>query len=107
MQSLAGTTPYPDADVMERLTPGQRRLWNNYATYRWTADTAADPARIRQIRGTTMELSVNPCAPEIAALGPAWAVSEQPIRASCLKPQRVVRSGERTRYLYSVAPATP
>jgi len=31
-----------------------------------------------------MQLTLNPCAPEILALGPTWAASEQPLTAPCL-----------------------
>jgi hypothetical protein len=107
MQSLAGTTPYPDAQLMQRLAPDQRGLWNNYATYRWLADPSADRATIRQIKGTTMELRLNPCSPDVAAFGAVWAVSETPIQADCLRPRQVIHSGALTRYLYSVTTATP
>lgn len=104
LQSLGGTTPYPDADLMRRLTPGQPTLWNNYATYRWVADPAADRVTIRQVFGSSMELRVDPCSPEITALGASWAVSDRPIEVPCLVPRQEITAGNLTRYVYTVRP---
>jgi hypothetical protein len=91
-QNLSGSTYYPDPDVMHRLAPAQEALWNNYASYRWVARPGQDPATIRQVHGTTMDLLINPCAPETLSLGMTWTVSLEPIDASCLRPVDTVNS---------------
>jgi hypothetical protein len=106
LESLSGTTFYPNAELMQRLAPSQRNLWNNYATYAWRADPSQEGMRIRQVHGTSMELYLNPCAPDITALGAAWAVSQEPLTGACLTLRDVVRSGPLTRYIYAVT-ATP
>jgi hypothetical protein len=90
-QNLSGTTFYPDPAVMRRLAPTQANLWNNYASYRWVA-RPGEPATIRQVRGTRMDLLIDPCAPETLSLGMTWTVSLEPIHASCLQPVDTVDS---------------
>jgi hypothetical protein len=57
-----------------------RRRW---AIYHWVAEPTARTAFIRQIKGTSMELHVNPCAPELLDLGGAWAVSDERLDVAC------------------------
>ncbi len=92
LQSLTGTTLYPNAALMSRLTPTQRSLWNNYAQYRWVAAPAGTPATIVQTHGTQMQLTVSPCDPTLlAGARPGWVVSDSPLAGSCLTPVSSVR----------------
>jgi hypothetical protein len=85
VQSLSGVTFYPDEEVMQKLAPTQRGLWNNFASWEWIADPTRDPAFIVQKRGTWMQLFINPCAPETLSLGMTWTVSQKPIDVPCLR----------------------
>jgi hypothetical protein len=107
VQSLSGVTLYPNEQLMRRLVPSQRDLWNNYAIYQWVPDPGARPARIRQVKGTSMELHIPPCAPEVLKLGAEWAVSDKPLDARCLQPVDVIRARSRTTYLYRINGYSP
>lgn len=85
LQVTSGTTPYPDVELMRELAPGRQRSWNNYVTYLWTADRAADPVVLQQVRGTTFNLRVDPCAPDVTGIGIRYAVSEKPLSYPCLR----------------------
>jgi hypothetical protein len=84
VQSVSGVTFYPDPELMQKLAPTQRNLWNNYASWVWIADTTRNPAFIKQVQGTSMQLFINPCAPETLSIGMTWTVSQKPIDAPCL-----------------------
>jgi hypothetical protein len=85
MASLSGLTVYPDPGLMSRLVPAQRDLWNNYAQYRWRPAPAGAAARIVQVKGTAMDLVIDPCDPIlIDAAAPGWVVSDTPLVAPCL-----------------------
>lgn len=109
LQSISGTTPYPDAELMGALTPTQEELWNNYAQYAWMPAPAGSPAVIERITGSLLSLSIDPCDAVIAEqVDPAWAVADQALDAECLTPVSTLRDAEgRELYLYSVAEPTP
>jgi hypothetical protein len=102
LQSLSGITFYPNERLMEHFVTNDRRLWNNYAIYRWVAEPTARTAFIRQIKGTSMELHVNPCAPELLHLGGSWAVSDERLDVACLQPVDTIRSASGPVYRYRV-----
>ncbi|HTW17958.1 MAG TPA: hypothetical protein VMF51_22725 [Nocardioides sp.] len=102
-QSVSGTTPYPSEEVMTELAPTQRANWNNYAQYRWIpAPSGADPV-IRPVRGTYMELVIDPCDDRLASLvDPGWVVSDVPLRGDCLERVSRFRYKELQLRLYRV-----
>ena len=105
VQNLSGVTVYPDAAFWEGVAPTQKDLWNNVARYVWVADPTATHTVIRQVQGTWMQLTVNPCAPEVESLQAELAVSADPIRAPCLTLLRQVTRSAREDpvvYLYQV-----
>ena len=105
LQSLSGTTLYPNAPLMRRLVPTQKVLWNNYAQYRWAPLSAGSAPEIVQVNGTQMLLNVDPCDRVLlAGTHPGWAVSDRPLHASCLTSAATVRqiTGPRL-YIYRVA----
>ena len=92
LQSLTGTTFYPDAAFMRELLPSQERLWNNYLQSRWVATAPGTPAVLKDVRGTQMELDVPVCDPVILAdANPGWVVSDTPLTATCLTSVSVVQ----------------
>lgn len=85
LQSLSGTTIYPDRALMTSLAPDQESLWNNYVNYVWAPVPESTPARIVQLRGTLMRLDISPCDPVLLrGTRPGWVLSEIPLTASCL-----------------------
>ncbi|MFT2816933.1 hypothetical protein [Leifsonia sp. A12D58] len=102
-QSISGTTPYPDADLMNALAPEQEELWNNYAQYRWIPGAAGTSPIIERVNGSGMTMTIDPCDAVIAEkVDPGWAVSETPLEAPCL--ELVSTAGtDRTYYIYEVA----
>ena len=65
-QSISGTTPYPDADLMRELAPAQEELWNNYAQYEWVPAPDGSTPRIERVGGTMMQLTISPCDAVVA-----------------------------------------
>ena len=100
-QILSGVTFYPDSQLMRELLPAQRSLWNNYALYRWIASEDA-PAVIRQIKGTSMELHIYPCASKLIDLEPKWIVSDRHLNDSCLHQTSTVSRKGTNLYLYQI-----
>ncbi|WP_350347317.1 hypothetical protein ABIQ69_11810 [Agromyces sp. G08B096] len=103
-QSVSGTTPYPDRELMSDLAPDQEALWNNYAQYEWMPAPEGRPAVIERNVGTMMRLQISPCDPVVAAhADPGWVVSEFRLEGySCLVPLRVVEGAQdRTLHLYA------
>jgi hypothetical protein len=93
LQSLSGTTLYPDAELMARLTPSQEVLWNNYAQYLWSPLPSGSPAAITQVKGTQMNLDIDPCDPVLLVdAHPGWVVSDRPLDASCLTEVHTVQT---------------
>jgi hypothetical protein len=85
LESISGTTLYPDTDLMTRLVPAQRNLWNNYSQYRWRPAPEGTAARIVMIKGTALDLVIDPCDPVLlGAVDPGWVVSEAELEARCL-----------------------
>lgn len=107
VQSLSGTTPYPDTDLMSSLLPGRREVWNNYATYLWVAEPVTAAPRIEPIRGTTKQLYLAPCSGQVLGLGARYAVSEAEQTAGCFLPLRTVIGAGKTFHIYRVAGALP
>lgn len=106
LESVSGTTLYPDADLMSRLVPTQRNLWNDYVQYRWRPAPAGESARIVQVKGTAMDLIIDPCDPVLLAdVDPGWVVSETQLDGRCLTPVTTV-AGPRgaTFHIYRYAP---
>jgi len=102
-QSISGTTPYPSAELMERLLPGQRKVWNNYAQYRWAPAPDGAAPRVVPIQGTYMELRIAPCDPTILErTDPGWVVSESPLEGDCLERTSRFRYKELHLWLYRV-----
>ncbi|MDR6904646.1 hypothetical protein J2X63_000332 [Agromyces sp. 3263] len=102
-QSVSGTTPYPDAQLMGELAPAQEELWNNYAQYEWTPDPDPSAARIERVTGSLMQLSISPCNPVVAERAdPAWVVSETSLEDyECLVPLTQVDGvGDATLHIY-------
>lgn len=107
LQSVSGTTPYPDSELMEKLAPTQKRLWNNYAQYNWVAGEPGASARITRLGGSQFQLTISPCDPVLLReVSPRWAVSLAPLDASCLSEQATVEEGSATFHIYSVAAPT-
>lgn len=106
LQSVSGTTPYPDAEVMRRLAPAQEELWNNYAQYTWAAGPTGSAPLIERVDGSQMSLTVDPCDAVIAeTVDPGWAVAAQPLDAACLASVSTLQDAEgRSLYLYEVRP---
>jgi len=107
VQSLSGTTPYPDVDLMSSLLPGRRAVWNNYATYLWVAEPVTAAPRIEAVRGTTRQLYLAPCSGQALALGARYAVSEAPQTAGCFVPLRTVTGAGKTFHIYRIAGGLP
>lgn len=102
-QSVSGTTPYPDADLMRELAPEQDALWNNYAQYEWTPAPANSTPHIERVSGSMMRLSISPCDPVVAErTEPGWVVAEVALDGyACLTPLSVVDgAGDRTLHVY-------
>lgn len=103
LQSVSGTTLYPDADLMEQLAPGQEQLWNNYAQYRWVPAKPGSVAAITQLRGTVMELSIAACDPVLLTeVDPGWVLSDSELDDPCLRPASTVNAGGRQFWVYRV-----
>lgn len=92
MQSLSGTTPYPDRELMSRLAPDDEALWNNYAQYEWAPLPEGGAVEIERTGGSMMRLGIDPCDPILLAeTDPGWAVSEGDLgERTCLVPVAVV-----------------
>jgi hypothetical protein len=94
--ALSGLTYYPTRSTWLRLAPEQERAWNNLARYRWIQDEQWDPARILQIRGTSMQLRIDLCNPRADFLGITHVVSRIGEAPPCFTPVRtLVEDGER------------
>jgi hypothetical protein len=104
VQTLSGVTFYPDEGLMQELVPDQRNLWNNYANYRWVASSDSRRAFIRQMKGTSMELHIYPCARKVLELGPKWAVSDARLDGSCLRLLSVISRKSASLYFYQINP---
>ena len=104
MQSVAGTTPYPDVDLMQSLAPGQRALWNNYAQYIWEPAAEGQHAQIAQVQGTAMRLLIDPCDDVLLReVNPGWVVSSVELPHSCLAPSGSAKARDGAPlWLYSV-----
>lgn len=99
LESISGTTLYPDPELMSRLVPGQPELWNSYEQYRWRPAPAGAAARIVQVKGTAVDLFIDPCDPILlASVAPGWVVSETPLDSDCLTPVTVVAGRGATRF---------
>ena len=103
LQSISGTTAYPDTQLMTLLAPDQELLWNNYAQYRWIPAAAGSSPEIERINGSSMSLTIDPCDLVIAdRVHPAWAISEEPLDAKCLVPAASVRGHDQEYFVYTV-----
>ncbi|SDT33544.1 DUF7657 domain-containing protein [Microterricola viridarii] len=104
LQSISGTTPYPDADLMRQLAPEQEELWNNYAQYAWIPAPAGAATEIERVVGSLMSMTIDPCNAVIdEQVDPAWAVADQPLEAECLSPISTVHDSEgRELHIYAV-----
>jgi hypothetical protein len=102
VQSLSGVTFYPNTPLMRTIAPGEEEFWNSFRRYNWAADRAAAPVAFRPLRGTALILRVDPCAPEILALDPGWAVSQSRLSFPCLQPFDEARYGEGKVFFYRV-----
>jgi hypothetical protein len=100
VENLSGLTAYPDPIVWNTLAPEQKGLWNNYAKYTWTLDLAVPVARIKQTRGTQMQLFVNPCSAPVRALDITLSLSTKPMAAPCLTLEKTIPWHGETVYLY-------
>lgn len=104
LQSLTGTTFYPNAPLMHALVPAQQRLWNNYAQFRWVAAAPGTAPSIKQIHGTAMQLTIPVCDPVLLAKArPGWVVSETRLTAGCLVRVAVSKSRGKPVWIYRVA----
>jgi hypothetical protein len=104
LQSVTGTTFYPDADLMKVLVPAQEKRWNNYAQYRWIDAPAGTTPVITQDHGTAMALTVPVCDPVLLAkVDPGWIVADHPLRAGCISlVGRVSKSSGQAVWIYRV-----
>ncbi|WP_205474247.1 hypothetical protein [Nocardioides sp. SYSU D00038] len=102
-QSVSGQTLYPSEEVMEALVPDERREWNNYAQYQWAPGAAGSDARIDPVRGTFMQLTVDPCSPVLLDLvDPGWVVAESRLDGDCLDQVDAFRARDKHLRLYRV-----
>ncbi len=108
MQSVSGTTLYPDLDVMEAILPGRELEWNNYMQYLWTPGEPGSSADLEQIRGTLHRLTIDPCDPSlIEAVDPGWVISDSEIEGACLSLLGTVEGrSDSTLRVYAVVDAT-
>jgi hypothetical protein len=92
-QVVSGVTFYPNPVLMSRLAPTQRSLWNNYAVYVFVPGAPGTSARIKQVAGTSMTLTVDPCDTTLRGLGATYAVSNRALSPvpACLQLQKTVR----------------
>ena len=101
VQTLSGVTFYPDEELMQRLAPGQRELWNNYVQYEWKAVDGEPGATIRRISGSHKELQIDPCSASTLELGAKWAVSTSALTMPCLELVDQIQA-DRTTWLYRI-----
>lgn len=103
LQSLTGTTFYPNAPLMQALVPAQERLWNNYAQFRWIDAPPGTAPSIKQVHGTAMQLTIPVCDPVLLAKArPGWVVSETRLSAGCLASVGVSKSRGKPMWIYHV-----
>ncbi|MFD1824945.1 DUF7657 domain-containing protein [Mumia zhuanghuii] len=104
LQSVSGTTPYPDTDLMNRLAPADERLWNNYAQYLWEPAPPGTDVTISQLRGAVMRLAVDLCDPVVHdQVDPGWVVADRRLSADCLTGAARVRNEGTGYWIYRVS----
>lgn len=97
---ISELTFYPNADLMNKLAPGQEALWNNFVHYTWIADPSAPYARIEPLGADSARLYVNPCLPQVRSIGITWFGSSTPLNIPCLTEVRRTVSGATTLIWY-------
>lgn len=105
-QSVSGQTPIPDASVMQVIAPGDELKWNNYVKYLWTPAERGAPTTIETIVGTTLLLTIDPCADSLhEAVDPGWIVSNDAFDdAPCVELEGTsVRADGATLFIYRYA----
>jgi hypothetical protein len=104
LQTVSGQTPIPDREVMTELAPEYEGLWNSYVKYQWHVGEPGEDMSITQRVGTTLDLTVDPCAPELAeVLDAEWIVSDESLAdRSCVTAVGTVPQGDGEMYIYRV-----
>jgi hypothetical protein len=72
---ISGMTYYPTPEVWARLAPTQKDIWNNYGKYTWVYDATAKPAELSTLRGSSRQLSIDLCSPEVDFLDISYVLS--------------------------------
>lgn len=97
---ISELTFYPDADLMNKLAPGQEALWNNFVHYTWVADPGAATARIEPLGADSARIYINPCLPATRSIGITWFGSSTPLNIPCLVEAKRTVSGAHTLIWY-------
>lgn len=85
MQLMSGLTPYPDAELMEVVAPGQRKQWNSYTSYFWVLNPDLSHAVIRRGQIDSAVIQLDPCAESSKAIGVQWYVTPEQLNLTCLR----------------------
>ncbi|MFZ4516255.1 MAG: DUF7657 domain-containing protein [Acidimicrobiia bacterium] len=85
---------YPDRSAWELLDPTRthEEVWNRYAHVVWKFDANAQDVRIALTYIDSMAVTINPCNPVLDRIGIRFLAQQEPVVASCLRAEGLLRS---------------
>lgn len=97
---VSGVDLYPNARAWRRVDRDgdQRRVWDRYANARFFLGRSGSEPKLHLVAADAIEVTVDPCGPEMRTLGVRFVVSFEPLARACLREtQSVPASGGRLR----------